>query len=137
MGFNNPICIPRVGSCYLYLLSLLLQSHLYLFSTPILVYTTPYINKLLLLLLIEIWLIYSIVLVSGIQQSDSVIFLQIIFYYRLLQDIEYEEESGGVNDSTMPDYSYYGYSDSGVYDDDYYYEDAESADEKDIADIVK
>lgn len=48
-----------------------------------------------------------------------------------------EEESGGVNDSTMPDYSYYGYSDSGVYDDDYYYEDAESADEKEIADIVK
>ena len=40
---------------------------------------------LLPFLLIEIWQIYNIMLVSGIQHSDSV-FLQIIFYYRLLQD---------------------------------------------------
>ena len=34
---------------------------------------------------------YNIVFISGVQQSDSVIhieFFQIIFHYRLLQDIE-------------------------------------------------
>ena len=44
--------------------------------------------------LIEVWLIYS-VLVSGVQQSDSVvpihvyILFHILFYYGLLQDFEY------------------------------------------------
>ena len=35
--------------------------------------------------------IYSVLLVSGVQQSDSVIhmFFQILFHYRLLQNIEY------------------------------------------------
>ena len=44
---------------------------------------------------IEVQLIYNVVLVSGVQQSDSVIHIripslfQILFYYRLLQDTEY------------------------------------------------
>ena len=42
---------------------------------------------------IEVQLIYSVVLVSGIQQSDSVIYIdvdfQILFHYRLLQDNEF------------------------------------------------
>ena len=44
---------------------------------------------------IEVELIYNVVLVSGVQQSDSVIhtyisiFFQILFPYRLLQNIEY------------------------------------------------
>ena len=42
---------------------------------------------------IEVYLIYSVVLVSGVKQSDSVtqIFnlFQILFPYRLLQNIEY------------------------------------------------
>ena len=42
----------------------------------------------------EAWLIYSVVLVSDVQQSDSVIsilsiFCQIIFHYRLLQNTEH------------------------------------------------
>ena len=44
-------------------------------------------------LVIEIQLIYNVVLVSGVQQSDSVIYtyllLQILFHYRLLQYSEY------------------------------------------------
>ena len=45
--------------------------------------------------LIKIWFIYYVVLVSGVQQSDSAIhkcisiFFQIIFPYSLLQSIEY------------------------------------------------
>ena len=43
--------------------------------------------------LIEVSLIYNVMLVSGVQQTDSVlyiyIFFQILFHYRLLQDIEY------------------------------------------------
>ena len=42
---------------------------------------------------IEVELIYNVVLVSSVQQSDSVIHIyilfQILFHYRLLQDIEY------------------------------------------------
>ena len=42
---------------------------------------------------IEEWLIYSVLLISAIQQSDSVIHMYILFYalfhYDLLQDIEY------------------------------------------------
>ena len=44
---------------------------------------------------IEVYLIYNVVLVSGVQQSDSVIhtylslLFQILFPYRLLQDIEH------------------------------------------------
>ena len=40
---------------------------------------------------IEVYLIYNDVLVSGVEQSDSVVYilLQILFHYRLLQDIEY------------------------------------------------
>ena len=36
-------------------------------------------------------MIYNVMLVSGVQQSDSVIyiFFQIIFHHRLLQGIEY------------------------------------------------
>ena len=44
-------------------------------------------------LFIEVWLIYSVLLVSGIQHSNSVIHLcilfQILFPYRLLQNTEY------------------------------------------------
>ena len=44
------------------------------------------------LVFIEIELIYNVVLVSGVQQSDSVIhisiLLNILFHYGLLQDIE-------------------------------------------------
>ena len=43
-------------------------------------------------LLIEVQLMYSIVLVSGVQQGDSVVYMysfQIIFHYKLLQGIEY------------------------------------------------
>ena len=44
---------------------------------------------LILIYLIEVWLLYSVVLVSDVQQSDSVIhtyvsFFQILFPYRLL-----------------------------------------------------
>ena len=35
----------------------------------------------------EVQLIYNVVLVSGVQQSDSVVY--ILFHYRLSQDIEY------------------------------------------------
>ena len=55
------------------------------------------------LLKIEIQLIYNVVLISGIQQSDSVIhtyiyiyiylLFQILFHYRLLQDTEYRSLS--------------------------------------------
>ena len=44
---------------------------------------------------IEVYLIYNVVLVSGVQQSDSVIhtyiyiLFPILFHYGLLQDIEY------------------------------------------------
>ena len=38
----------------------------------------------------EVWLIYNVVLTSGIKQSDSQIsFFQILFHYTLSQDIEY------------------------------------------------
>ena len=39
---------------------------------------------------IEVYLISNVVLVSVVQQSDSVIYVmkKIIFHYRLLQDIE-------------------------------------------------
>ena len=41
----------------------------------------------------EVQLIYNVVLVSGVQQSDSdihmYILFQILFHYRLLQGIEY------------------------------------------------
>ena len=39
------------------------------------------------LIFIEVQLIYNVRLVSSVQQSDSVLF-QILFRYRLLQDIE-------------------------------------------------
>ena len=51
--------------------------------------------------LIKVELIYNVVLVSSVQQSDSVLYIyiyiyiyiylpfQILFHYRLLQDIEY------------------------------------------------
>ena len=51
--------------------------------------------------LIEVYLIYNVVLVSGVQQSNSIlhtyvcvcmhiyILFQILFHYRLLQDTEY------------------------------------------------
>ena len=50
---------------------------------------------LLLFFLIEVWLIYNVVLVSGVQQSDSVIhiLLQILFHDRLLQNIENNSNS--------------------------------------------
>ena len=56
--------------------------------------TTKYIDWLTdpIIFLIEVWLIYNIVLVSGVQHSDLKVvffFLQIIFCYRLLQDIEH------------------------------------------------
>ena len=41
---------------------------------------------------IELWLIYNIVLISAIEQSDSVIYIyyfSYFFHYGLLQDIEY------------------------------------------------
>ena len=57
--------------------------------------------------LAELQLIYNIVLVSGIQQSDSAIYvsvfiyiyilLQILFHHRLLQDIEYSSLCSIVN----------------------------------------
>ena len=49
---------------------------------------------------IEIYLIYNIVLVSGVQHSDSVTYViyihifQIVFHYRLLQDAEYTVPCG-------------------------------------------
>ena len=46
---------------------------------------------------IEVYLLYNIVFVSGVQQSDSIIFLKIIFHYRLLQDIEYSSLCCTVN----------------------------------------
>ena len=46
------------------------------------------------LIFIEIQLIYNLVLVSGVQQSDSYIYIlfQILFHYKLLQDIEYSSQ---------------------------------------------
>ena len=50
---------------------------------------------------IEVQLIYNVVLVSGVPQSDSVmhiyIFFQVIFHYRSLQDIEYSSLCYTVN----------------------------------------
>ena len=47
----------------------------------------------LCLFFIEVELIYNVVLVSGVQQSNSVIYIyikfQILFPYRSLQNIEY------------------------------------------------
>ena len=49
-------------------------------------------------MVIEVQLIYNVVLVSGVQQSESVIYMYIyeyffkknaLFHYRLLQDTEY------------------------------------------------
>ena len=55
-------------------------------------YTCPFYFYVLIYF-IEVYLIYNIVLVSDIQQSDSVIHIyilfQILFDYGLLQDIEY------------------------------------------------
>ena len=51
-------------------------------------------SNLFKLLKIEIWLIYNVVLISGTQQSDSVIHIhisilfQILFSYRLSQNVE-------------------------------------------------
>ena len=46
-----------------------------------------------LIYFIEVHLIYNIVLISAVKQSGSVIHIyilfQILFHYRLLQDIEY------------------------------------------------
>ena len=46
------------------------------------------------LLLTEVYLIYNVVLVSVVQQNDSIICIyihfHILFHYRLLQDIEYD-----------------------------------------------
>ena len=50
----------------------------------------------------EVELIYKVVLASGIQKSDFLIyFFQIIFYYRLLQDIEYSSLCYTVNHSCV------------------------------------
>ena len=38
---------------------------------------------------IEVQLIYNVVLISGVQQSDSVVHIYILFHYSLLQDTEY------------------------------------------------
>ena len=47
----------------------------------------------MLILKIEVELIYSVVLVSAVEQSDSVIYMyilfEIVFHYGLSQDIEY------------------------------------------------
>ena len=58
---------------------------------------------LLLFFLIEVWLIYNVVLVSGVQQSDSVIhiLLQILFHDRLSQDIEYSSLRSTVANSLL------------------------------------
>ena len=55
---------------------------------------------LFILIFIGVQLIYNVVLVSGVQQSDSVMYIkcmyiyvyigfQILFHYKLLQDTEY------------------------------------------------
>ena len=56
-------------------------------------------NKVSFFLSVEVWLVYNVVLVSGVQQSDCFIhiycffiyifFFRFFFHYRLLQDIEY------------------------------------------------
>ena len=44
-----------------------------------------------LIYLIDTWLLYNVVLISGVQQSDIYIYILFhrLFHYRLLQDIEY------------------------------------------------
>ena len=55
---------------------------------------TPFAVNSFFITLIEVQLIYNVVLVSSVQQSDSVLYISFfrfffIIRYRLLQDIEY------------------------------------------------
>ena len=58
--------------------------------------------------LIDVELIYNVVLVSGVQQSESVIHIclyilfQILFHYRLLQDIDYSSLCYTVGPCCLP-----------------------------------
>ena len=59
---------------------------------------------ILILIFFEVQLIYKVVLVSSVQQSDSVIYIlfQILFHYRLLQDIEYSSLCYTVGPCCLP-----------------------------------
>ena len=59
--------------------------------------TVSELTHLLIFYFTGVQLIYSVVLVPGAQQSDPVIHIifQIIFHYRLLQDIDYSSHRGG------------------------------------------
>ena len=49
-----------------------------------------HLTKLITLFFIEVWLTYSVVLVFGVQQNNSVIYtFFFISHYGLLKDIEY------------------------------------------------
>ena len=74
------------------------------FSLAVLSFFSFFFPLFLPFFLIEVQLIYSIVLLSSIQQSDSYIYIlfQIVFHYRLLQDIEYSSLCYTVNPCCLP-----------------------------------
>lgn len=64
------------------------RSHSFTMALPFRI-GTPVENYEVFFFLIEIYLIYNIALVSGVQHSDSDFSLQIIVHHRLLWDVEY------------------------------------------------